>query len=139
MTSASTALAVTEMWQHRPGINRPMSLRMMPTNSPAKFSASACLNPPSAGAQAKLEMKRALKIIAALIAIVVVAFWAAKGANTAWTKNQISETKIDPVTELPYPVIKDKFVPGLDFSWWRINRRDTSRVRSAIYSYTTNQ
>jgi hypothetical protein len=60
-------------------------------------------------------MKRALKIIAALIAIVVVAFWAAKGANTAWTKNQISETKIDPVTELPYPVIKDKFVPGLDF------------------------
>ncbi len=60
-------------------------------------------------------MKRALQMLAGIIPLVVVIIWTTKGANNVWTKNKVTETKIDPVTELSYPVTHDKFVPGLDF------------------------
>lgn len=43
------------------------------------------------------------------------AFWALKGADTGWTKTTESRMEVDPVTEMEYPVIEDRFVPGVDF------------------------
>lgn len=60
-------------------------------------------------------MKRALQMLAALIAIFVVVFWAVKGVNTGWTIDNLQIKTIDPVTEIEQIEWKKVFVPGLDF------------------------
>jgi hypothetical protein len=60
-------------------------------------------------------MRRGIEILAALLAIVTVSLWFAKGANPGWTKNRIQVKTIDPVTEIEQVEWEDKFVPGLDF------------------------
>jgi hypothetical protein len=60
-------------------------------------------------------MRRTLRILAAVVAIATLGFWLGKGAHPGWTKDRVTETKIDPVTELPYPVTQEEFVPGVDF------------------------
>lgn len=41
--------------------------------------------------------------------------WAVLGANTGWTKTSITRNQVDPVTEIEFPVIEERFVPGVDF------------------------
>ena len=53
--------------------------------------------------------------MALLVFIGALAFWALKGADTGWTKTTANEKQIDPVTELEYPVIVERFTPGVDF------------------------
>lgn len=60
-------------------------------------------------------MKRALQVLAAVLAISIPAFWIAKGANTGWSKTKIQTWTVDEITEIRVPEWREKFVPGLDF------------------------
>jgi len=60
-------------------------------------------------------MKRALRIIAAVLVVGVIAFWAATGANRGWTKTRVPKKVVDEVTGLEGIRWQDKFVPGVDF------------------------
>ncbi len=59
-------------------------------------------------------MKRALQIIAAVLAFTTVALWLVGGANPGWTKNRVQVKSIDPITEIEQIQWQDKFIPGLD-------------------------
>jgi hypothetical protein len=60
-------------------------------------------------------MKRAIQILAAVLAVGIVGLWFAKGANTGWTKNRVQVKTVDPITEIEQVEWQDKFLPGLDF------------------------
>lgn len=60
-------------------------------------------------------MKRALQILAVVLAVATLSVWLAKGANTKFTKNRIQVTVIDPVTELPEHRWQEVFIPGIEF------------------------
>lgn len=51
--------------------------------------------------------------LAAVVAVAV--FWLAAGGDRGWTKTSVAIQKVDEVTGIEYPVIEDRFVPGLDF------------------------
>lgn len=59
-------------------------------------------------------MKRALQILAVVLAVATLSVWLAKGANPGWTKNRVQVKSIDPVTEIEVIEWQDKFVPGLE-------------------------
>ncbi|MGD0252824.1 MAG: hypothetical protein ABSC01_09025 [Verrucomicrobiota bacterium] len=59
-------------------------------------------------------MKRTLRIIAAVLVIGAIAFWAAAGANRGWTKTRVPKKVVDEVTGLEGVQWQDKFVPGID-------------------------
>ena len=60
-------------------------------------------------------MKRTLRIIALVLIVGAIAFWAAAGANRGWTKTRVPEKVVDEVTGLEGVQWQDKFVPGVDF------------------------
>jgi hypothetical protein len=60
-------------------------------------------------------VKRALKSIAAAIALAAVVTWALTGANRGWTKTSIEVKTIDPVTEIEGISYRPGFRPGIDF------------------------
>ena len=60
-------------------------------------------------------MKKALRVIAAILAAGAVAFWAATGANQGWTKTRVPQKVVDQVTGLEGVQWQNKFVPGVDF------------------------
>ena len=59
-------------------------------------------------------MKRALLILAVVLALATVIVWTSKGANPGWTKNKVQVKTVDPVTEIEQIEWQDKFVPGVD-------------------------
>jgi hypothetical protein len=60
-------------------------------------------------------MRTILRVAALFLALAVVVFWFARGANTKWTKNSAMRVVKDPVTEIEGPVYEKRFVPGIDF------------------------
>lgn len=60
-------------------------------------------------------MKRALQILALVLAVATLSVWLAKGTNTGWTKNRVQVKTIDPITEIEQVEWQEKFLPGLDF------------------------
>jgi hypothetical protein len=61
-------------------------------------------------------MKRTLRIIALLIAIGALVFWAATGANRGWTKTQVQvKTGHDEFLQEDIMEWKKTFIPGVDF------------------------
>ena len=60
-------------------------------------------------------MKRSVRILAALLVLGAVAFWAAAGANPGWTKTRVPKRVTDEVTGLEGVQWQDNFVPGIDF------------------------
>jgi hypothetical protein len=60
-------------------------------------------------------MRRKLRVAAALVALMVVGFWATGGGNRGWTKTSVFEIKRDPVTELDARIEVKRFMPGMDF------------------------
>ena len=59
-------------------------------------------------------MRKILHILAAVVAMAVVTLWLMTGAHWGWTQTQVTEMLVDPVTELEYPVIEDRFVAGVE-------------------------
>jgi hypothetical protein len=60
-------------------------------------------------------MKRALQVLAVVLAVATLCVWVARGANTGWTKNRVQVKTVDPITEIEQVEWQDKFLPGLDF------------------------
>ena len=60
-------------------------------------------------------MKRTLRIIAAVLVVGAMVFWAAAGANRGWTKTRVPKKIVDEVTGLEGVQWQDRFVPGVDF------------------------
>jgi hypothetical protein len=60
-------------------------------------------------------MKRALRIIAALLVVGAIVSWAAAGANRGWTKTRVPQKVVDEVTGLEGIQWQNRFVPGVDF------------------------
>lgn len=60
-------------------------------------------------------MKRVLQIVALLIVLAAIAFWAARGANRGWTKTQVEVRTLDEITGIEGVGYEDRFVPGVDF------------------------
>jgi hypothetical protein len=60
-------------------------------------------------------MKKILRIIAVVLVVGAIAFWAATGANRGWTKTRVPKKVVDEVTGLEGVQWQDKFVPGVDF------------------------
>ena len=60
-------------------------------------------------------MKKALRILAVIILLAALGFWAAKGANRGWTINNIAHETMDPVTGLAGVTFEKGFIPGWDF------------------------
>lgn len=59
-------------------------------------------------------MKKALRIIAVIVALGTLAFWAATGANRGWTKTSEAVKSLDPVTGIEGIEYRKHFVPGVD-------------------------
>lgn len=60
-------------------------------------------------------MKRTLRVIAVVLVVGAIAFWAAAGTNRGWTKTRVPKKIVDEVTGLQGIQWQDKFVPGVDF------------------------
>ncbi|MGO9587361.1 MAG: hypothetical protein ACLP2Y_14295 [Limisphaerales bacterium] len=60
-------------------------------------------------------MKRTLRIIAGVLIVGAIAFWAEAGANRGWTKTHVPKKTVDEATGLEGIQWQDKFVPGVDF------------------------
>lgn len=60
-------------------------------------------------------MKRALRVMAVVLALAVLGAWLARGANRGWTKTTETLLVKDPVTEIEYPAVQKRFVPGVEF------------------------
>ena len=61
-------------------------------------------------------MKKTLQVIAVVLALAIVASWAALGANRGWTKTEKPVITFDEVTGLSGPTSQVKgFWPGVDF------------------------
>jgi hypothetical protein len=60
-------------------------------------------------------MKKTLRMIAAILVVGAITFWAATGANHGWTKTHFPKKIVDETTGLEGVQWQDKFVPGVDF------------------------
>jgi hypothetical protein len=60
-------------------------------------------------------MRMGLQMAALSLAFVTLVFWLFGGPNLGWTKTTVTHMQIDPITEIEYPVIESRFVPGVDF------------------------
>jgi hypothetical protein len=54
-------------------------------------------------------------MIAVVLLVGSIAFWAATGANRGWTKTKVPEKTVDETTGLEGIQWQEKFVPGVDF------------------------
>jgi hypothetical protein len=54
-------------------------------------------------------------MIAAILIVGAIAFWAATGANRGWTKTHVPKKTVDETTGLEGIQWQEKFVPGVDF------------------------
>ena len=60
-------------------------------------------------------MKRLFRLLAVVLVVGAIAFWAATGANHGWTKTRVPKKVVDTVTGLEGVQWQDKFEPGIDF------------------------
>jgi hypothetical protein len=60
-------------------------------------------------------MKRTLRLIALVLALVAGGSWLTTGANGGWTKTSVPKTTVDGVTGLEGVSYERRFLPGLDF------------------------
>ncbi len=56
-----------------------------------------------------------VRILGLVALAAVFAVWLALGADRGWTKTSVATMHTDEVTGIDYPVIENRFVPGIDF------------------------
>lgn len=56
-----------------------------------------------------------LRVAALALLFATVGFWAAKGAHTGWSQNQVPVKQTDEITGIEYVTYEDRFVPGVEF------------------------
>jgi len=60
-------------------------------------------------------MKKTLQVLAVVLALAIVASWAALGANRGWTKTSREVRQLDEVTGIEGITNVSAFMPGVDF------------------------
>lgn len=60
-------------------------------------------------------LRRGLHVVASLVLLGTLGFWAAKGAHRGWTQNQVPVKEKDEITGLEYVKYEKRFVPGIEF------------------------
>ena len=60
-------------------------------------------------------LRTGLRVAAAVLFVATVGFWAAKGAHTGWSMNQVPVKQIDEITEIEFVTYEKRFVPGIEF------------------------
>jgi len=56
-----------------------------------------------------------LRLVAVVLALATVGFWAAKGAHRGWSMNRVPVKTLDEVTGLEQVTYQERFVPGVEF------------------------
>ena len=59
-------------------------------------------------------MKKALLVVALVVALATVAVWLATGAHRGWTRTTETVMEVEPITGLEHPVETKKFVMGVE-------------------------
>lgn len=59
-------------------------------------------------------MRKFLQLAALGLVLATLAGWLATGAHRGWTKTSVTETRLDPVTEIEFPVERKRFVMGVE-------------------------
>lgn len=59
-------------------------------------------------------MPAAIRIVALVLWLAILGWWAVAGMNPGWTKTSVSTMETDPITGIEYPVWKKQFIPGVD-------------------------
>jgi hypothetical protein len=60
-------------------------------------------------------VKTALRILAVILILGALIYWAASGANRGWTKTLVPVKIVDEITGIDGVTYQKKFVPGVDF------------------------
>ncbi len=55
------------------------------------------------------------RLAATLVLGAVLLTWFVLGADRGWTKTSVTTMQTDEITGLQFPVIENRFVPGVDF------------------------
>jgi hypothetical protein len=56
-----------------------------------------------------------LRVAALVLLLATVGFWAAKGAHTGWSQNQVPVKQTDEITGIEFVTYEKRFVPGIEF------------------------
>ena len=56
-----------------------------------------------------------VRVFAAVLLVATVGFWAAKGAHTGWSMNQVPVKQLDEITGIEFVTYEKRFVPGVEF------------------------
>lgn len=59
--------------------------------------------------------RQILRIAAVALLVATAGFWAAKGAHTGWSQNQVPMKQTDEITGIDYVTYEKRFVPGVEF------------------------
>lgn len=60
-------------------------------------------------------LRTGLRVAAAVLLVATVGFWAAKGAHTGWSMNQVPVKQLDEITGIEFVTYEERFVPGIEF------------------------
>jgi hypothetical protein len=60
-------------------------------------------------------MRLFLRLASLGIILITVVLWFFGGMNRGWTQTSVRQMQKDPVTDIEYPVIEQRFLPGIDF------------------------
>ena len=60
-------------------------------------------------------LRTGLRVAAAVLFVATLGFWAAKGAHTGWSMNQVPVKQLDEITGIEFVTYEIRFVPGVEF------------------------
>lgn len=60
-------------------------------------------------------LRTGVRVVAAVLLVATVGFWAAKGAHTGWSMNQVPVKQLDEITGIEFVTYEKRFVPGIEF------------------------
>jgi hypothetical protein len=60
-------------------------------------------------------VKTVLRVLALILFVGSIGYWAAAGANRGWTKTSVPKKIVDDVTGIEGVTYEKKFVPGVEF------------------------
>lgn len=69
----------------------------------------------STSTQSFFSFRNILRLATVVILLATVGFWAAKGAHTGWSQNQVPLKQTDEITGIEYVTYEKRFVPGVEF------------------------
>jgi hypothetical protein len=70
--------------------------------------------PSAPPARAFHPLRRPARVLALLLFLGVVGYWAAKGAHRGWSQHRVPVAKTDEITGIAYTEYEDRYVPGVE-------------------------